>query len=181
MNNEKYVEIYNELLNVEMDKILEVLQESFISYYGKENKSKIEQVFNELVIVYLDKNIDDDTLINKDKKSSNNYQETLNELLNKNLNITEQDLINYSLFTKVKQTSKLESFRQKCLECFYNKFLLSKKLNNSDLNINLGTNKGNINEIYDRYARCGMGPDEAGITYFFANEITIFIRLKNNG
>ena len=125
----KYEEIYIKYLNQEIDLILFNLKKSFIEYYGESTKSKIESIFDSLVIVYLTKNPSQKELGDKIEKSSFNYNELISILLKNQSKLTEKDLIEYALNSTNFISNKLTNFKEKLIELSYSKLLQSKKIN----------------------------------------------------
>lgn len=145
----KYEKFYEKYLNDEIAKILEYLKQSFIEFYGKSNKNKIEKVFNDLVIVYLVKNYTEQEINKKLSDTENSYRTYLNVLLTKKPILSEFDLIEYSLNINDFKSNKSIEFKERLLNFSYSKLLKKKKINNNSLNIILGMNKGSLLQDFE--------------------------------
>ena len=142
----KYEEFYKRYLNSEIGTILEYLKESFVEFYGESNKNKVEKVFNNLVVVYLEKNFTEQELNEKLSITEKSYRTCLDELLSKKPILSEFDLIEYSLNINNSTSKKLIDFKERLLNFAYSKLLKMKKINNNSLNIILGMNKGSVSQ-----------------------------------
>lgn len=142
----KYEDIYKRYLNSEIDLILEHLKESFIEYYGETNRNKIENIFNDLIIVYLAKNYSEQEINEKLSVTETSYKTYLNELLSNSSTLNENYLVDYSLNINCTTSSKLIDFKKKLLDLGYSKLLKKTKCNNSSLNIILEMSKGSLSQ-----------------------------------
>lgn len=178
----KYEEIYIKYLNQETDLILFNLKESFIEYYGESSKSKIESIFDSLVIVYLTKNPSQKTLGDKIEKSSFSYNELIAILLKNQSKLTEKDLIEYALNSTNFISNKLTNFKEKLIELSYSKLLQSKKINSISKNILLNMSKGCISKELEELFTEFVDDYTAGFSYAKTNHSALIaIRINKQG
>ncbi len=178
----KYEEIYIQYLNQEISLILSNLKESFIEYYGKNNKNKIESVFNNVVIVYLTKNYSQEELEDKVKKSIFNYNELIAILLKNHPKLKEKDLIEYALNDTNFTSNKLTNFKEKLLDLSYSKLLQSKKIDSSSKNILLNMNKGSLNRELEKSFTDFLNYSTEGFSYAKTNHSALIgLRVTKQG
>ena len=173
----KYETIYKDYLDKEMNIIMKYLKESFIEYYGISNKDKIEEVINDLTIIYMIENkkaIEFNKIISELEASYNIVKSIVESGVPK---FEEEKLIKLAF----NEESLLE-LKKIVLSLSFNKICLSKKENDTSLNIILGQNKGLPKELYNNIIANDVKHTVLGysITYPITTRV-IAIRLPETG
>lgn len=171
--------IYKDYLNNEINIILNYLKESFIEFYGISNKDKIEDVFKDLNIIYMIENKKAIEFNKTISKLENEYKKIKDIIAKENPKFKEKILIKRVFDNNNDDTNELKQF---LLLLSFNKLCLSKKKNDTSLNIILGHNKKIIPKKYKELITNQLNHSTIGfsITYPITSR-TIAIRLIESG
>ena len=173
----KYEKIYKDNLDYEMNIILNLLKESFIEFYGISNKDKIEKVFKDLTITYMTENKSAIEFNKTIKELETIYNTIKNTITKEHPKAKEKEIINLAF-----NDDALVQLKELILSLSFNKLCLSKKKNDTSLNILLGHNKVLLSKKYKDLITNYLNHSTMGfsITYPITTKM-IVIRLKENG